>query len=256
MPPAHHLPLPELYVSTEAASALAAVSRKLPCLRLDARQAAELDLLMDGGMAPLRGYMTRADWQAVGAGAVLPWPLPWALDAGEALDAAVQPGDDIALHDEAGRVMAVMSVTDRWTEHGRVLLGGRVKGLSRPSRPHSPNRLRALFRQQDRSRVLAVHPAGTVRPGPAVDLALNLARSLGAALLIQPLPGGPVAAVPGATVAPLPVSAPDDPRAVLWQGLVARNHGATHFLVSGDVAARTLYLRHRDALGIPAMVTE
>ena len=107
----HHLPIPELYVSSEAAAALARDAARLPGWTLEPRQRAELNLLLSGGFAPLRGYMSEAQHAApLEAG----WPVPLALAVSDAFAAGVQPGDDIALCDGAGLAVAVLSVTDRW----------------------------------------------------------------------------------------------------------------------------------------------
>lgn len=245
----HHLPLRELFVSPEAADALAAEALKLPGLVLDGDQAGRLALLLNGGFAPLRGYMTESEWRAARDGAVLPWPVPLALEAGPGLLDGVQPGDDIALRDGAGDPLAVMSVTDRWSADGAVLLGGRVKGLRRPAGP-TPNDLRALLRGRGCARVLSVQPrhAGQVAP------AARLAARLEALLLVQPWPGVAVDAPADAILAPLPVAPPPGPRSVLWQALVARNHGATHVVPDGDASARDLYLRHQDGIGVRMVV--
>lgn len=240
----NHIPLRELYVSDDAASALAAEAQKLPGWTLDAAQAGELTLLMTGGFAPLRGYMSESDWCAVQDGAVQPWPVPLALNVGADFPDSVQPGDDIALRDMECEVLAVMSVTDRWLAGGEVRLGGKVKGLRRPA-SGTPNSLRALFRDRGCARVLAVQPSHADQ----VAAAARLARQMGAALLIQPLPGVAVEAPPEAIIAPLPVAPPQGPRALLWQGLVARNHGATHVVPGDDAAAQDLYRRHQDDIG-------
>ena len=60
----------------------------------------------------------------------------------------------------------------------------------------------------------------------------------------------------GAVLSPLPVAPPPGLRSALWQGLVARNHGATHVVLDGDAAARELYRRHQDGIGAQMVVPE
>ena len=77
----HQTPVRELYVSPDAATALQAEAEKLPAWMLDARQKGELALLMNGALAPLRGYMSEAEYSAVPDGA---WPVRishWPTDA-------------------------------------------------------------------------------------------------------------------------------------------------------------------------------
>lgn len=238
-------PLPELYLSPDAAAAMRAEAERLPAWDLDARQAAELDLLLGGGFAPLRGYMTEQDHRAAREGQDGPWPLPFALQVGTGFAPGIEPGQDIALRDGSG-VVAVLSVTDRWGQPA--LLGGKVKGLRRPGSGPTPNALRALFRSRGAGAVLAVQPMAQAE----VDMAAPLAARLGAALLVQPPAGVVVNAPPGAVLAPLGLPLPQGPRAALWQALVARNHGATHLLLP-DPAAQEVYRPHQDRIGL-AMV--
>ncbi len=241
----HFLPVRELYVSPEAATALLAEAGKLPAWTLDARQVAELDLLLSGGFTPLRGYMTEADYRAAREGGDRGWPVPFALEVAADFAGRVEPGDDIALRDAAG-VVAVLSVTDRWGDPA--LLGGKVKGLRRPGSGPTPNALRALFRGGGADQVLAVLPASQAD----VDLAATLAAGMGAALLVQPAPGSAVDAPGDAVLAPLRLAPPEGPGAIMWRALVARNHGATHLFLP-DPAAREVYRPHQDRIGL-AMV--
>lgn len=237
----HQMPIRELYVSPDAATALLAEAASLPAWTLDARQAGELALLMNGGFAPLRGYMTEAEYRAVPDGA---WPVPLALQVDADFAERVQPGHDIALRDDRG-VVAVMSVTDAWGDPA--LLGGKVKGLRRlgDGDGMTPNALRALFRDRDADRVLAIQPSHAGQ----IDAAVRQARHLDAVLLIQPFPGVAVKPPADAILSFLPVTPPAGPQAALWQALVARNHGATHLMLP-DVDARNAYRPHQDRIGV------
>ena len=74
---------------------------------------------MNGGFNPLKGFLSQADHEAVVAGMRLAdgtlWPMPINLDVSEAFAASIEPGQDIALRDAEGVILAIMSVTDRWT---------------------------------------------------------------------------------------------------------------------------------------------
>lgn len=224
----HHRPVPALFVSPDAVRALREDAARLPVWTLDRRQEGDLMLLMAGGCAPLRGYMTQAQHDAVLAGAVLPWPVPLALAVDDEFGGRASPGGDIALGDRTGTALAIMSVTDRWGQ-GAVLLGGRVKGLHRSGHP-TPNEIRGLWRGRNAARVLAIQPRHGDEIAQAVDRAVAVAVRMEAALLIQLLPGMRADAPPDAVVAALPAVAPDGPRRLPWQCAVARNFGATHLL--------------------------
>lgn len=249
MIPFHHRLVPELFVSPDAVGALRADASRLPAWTMDSRQAGDLALLLTGGYAPLRGYMTQAQHDAALAGAVLPWPAPLALAVDETFGDHAQPGQDMALRDTGDAVLAVMSVTDRWGA-GPVRLGGRIKGLRRPDHP-APNDLRRLWRDRGVARVLSVQPTHAGQIGPAV----RLAHRLDAVLLIQPPAGMRLDPPHDAVVAPLVAAPPDGPHRALWQGAVARNFGATHLVVHED-QGHDLLKRHAGSIGVQAILPD
>ena len=60
------------------------------------RQLCDLELLLNGGFSPLRGFMTKADYEGVCknmklASGVL-WPMPITLDVTEAFARTLKPG--------------------------------------------------------------------------------------------------------------------------------------------------------------------
>ena len=76
----NHAPIPELYVSHESALKLKAEAGNLPSWDLTPRQICDLELLMNGGFHPLKGFMSQADYDGVvenmrlADGAL--WPMP------------------------------------------------------------------------------------------------------------------------------------------------------------------------------------
>ncbi len=115
----NHVPIPELYVSYESAQKLKAEAGDLPSWDLTPRQICDLELLMNGGFHPLKGFMTEADYDRVVDEMRLTsdalWPMPITLDVSEAFAGEVEPGQDIALRDQEGVILAILSVTDKWT---------------------------------------------------------------------------------------------------------------------------------------------
>ena len=63
--PQPHAPIPELYVSWESAQKLKAEAADLPSWDLTPRQMCDLELLMNGGFFPLKGFMGQADYESV-----------------------------------------------------------------------------------------------------------------------------------------------------------------------------------------------
>ena len=101
-----HAPVPELYVSSDSAAKLKVAAGSLPSWDLTARQVCDLELLMNGGFYPLKGFQSQADYISTvetmrtsdGAGAGV-------LDE-DAHPSVAQRAADGALHDEGVRVCA------------------------------------------------------------------------------------------------------------------------------------------------------
>ncbi len=114
---------------SEARSAeLKSQSREWPSWDLTGRQLCDLELLLSGGFSPLRGFMTKADYEGVCknmrlASGVL-WPMPITLDVTEEFAKKLTPGTSkIALRDPEGVMLAVL-------QRGRSLAAG-PQGRSR-----------------------------------------------------------------------------------------------------------------------------
>jgi sulfate adenylyltransferase len=158
----------------------------------DARELADLELLLSGAYHPLTGFMGPADAHSVDEHGTLadgtPWPAPVTLALPG--DHPAAPGDRITLRDPEGAPLAVLTVTER----SGGLAAGPVEALGTPE--HGPfarlRRTPAEVREELAGReVLAV----TMR-GPLDDLAEieATAEELGAAVLLLPLAfgeGGP-----------------------------------------------------------------
>src|SRR3984957_16573786 len=103
----------DLLTAPEKAAELKAHPREWPSWDLTARQICDLELLMSGGFSPLRGFMTKADYEGVChkmrlASGVL-WPMPITLDVTEEFAKKVTPGSSkIALRDAEGVMLAVL----------------------------------------------------------------------------------------------------------------------------------------------------
>ena len=74
---------------------------------------------MNGGFHPLTGFLSEADYDSVVETMRLRdgtlWPIPITLDVEEAFSVKLKIGQDIALRDQEGVILATMTVTDRWT---------------------------------------------------------------------------------------------------------------------------------------------
>jgi sulfate adenylyltransferase len=223
-PYANTAPIPELYVSADSAAKLKLAAADLPGWDLTPRQLCDLELLMNGGFNPLRGFLGQADYDRVVAEMRLAdgtlWPMPITLDVSEAFAAAVEPGQDVALRDPEGVTLAILSVSDKWTPDkareaegvfgandrahpavaylhdraGPVNLGGPVTGLTPPThydfraRRDTPNELRAFFRKMGWRRVVAFQTRNPLHRAHQ-ELTFRAAKETQANLLIHPVVG-------------------------------------------------------------------
>ncbi|QBX34527.1 bifunctional sulfate adenylyltransferase/adenylylsulfate kinase [Paracoccus liaowanqingii] len=221
---ANQTPIPELYVSDAAAAALKDDAGQMPSWDLTPRQICDLELLMNGGFNPLKGFLTEADYNGVvhdmrlESGAL--WPMPITLDVSEKFAEGLPAGTDIALRDQEGVILAIMSVTDKWVPNkaleaekvfgaddlahpavnylhntaGPVYLGGPVKGLQTPThydfraRRNTPNELRAFFKKLGWTRVVAFQTRNPLHRAHQ-ELTFRAAREAQANLLIHPVVG-------------------------------------------------------------------
>ncbi len=219
-----HAPIPELYVSSDSAAKLKIEAAQLPSWDLTARQVCDLELLMNGGFRPLNGFQSQADYDSVLAtmrtedGAL--WPIPVTLDVSQAFADKVEAGQDIALRDAEGVILAILSVTDKWTPNkaaeaaavfgaddlahpavnylhnvaGPVYLGGPVTGIQQPvhydfkARRDTPNELRAYFRKLGWRRVVAFQTRNPLHRAHQ-ELTFRAAKEAQANLLIHPVVG-------------------------------------------------------------------
>ena len=220
----NHSPIPELFVSADQVQALKAEAGSMPSWDLTARQACDLELLMNGGFFPLKGFNSQADYDGVVdkmrlADGTL-WPMPITLDVSEKFAEGVGPGSRIALRDAEGVILAVMTVSDKWTPNkaheaaqvfgaddlahpavhylhniaGPIYLGGPIQGLQAPvhydfkSRRDTPNELRAYFKKLGWEKVVAFQTRNPLHRAHQ-ELTFRAAREAQANLLIHPVVG-------------------------------------------------------------------
>lgn len=91
---------------------------RLRRLRLDGREAADLEMIGDGALSPLTGFMTEADYRSVVAEMRLASGLLWALPVTLAVSAdeaaAIGPDEEVALEGPDGKLLALMRVADKF----------------------------------------------------------------------------------------------------------------------------------------------
>lgn len=219
-----HEPIPELYVSSESAQKLKMEAADLPSWDLTPRQTCDLELLMNGSFNPLKGFLTEDDYNSVVHNMRLAdgtlWPIPITLDVSQAFADSIETGQDIALRDQEGVILAILSISDSWTPDkpleaekvfgandsahpavnylhntaGPVYLGGAITGLQQPvhydfrARRDTPNELRAYFRKVGWRRVVAFQTRNPLHRAHQ-ELTFRAAKEAQANLLIHPIVG-------------------------------------------------------------------
>ncbi len=217
-------PIPELYVSHDSAQKLKVDAGELPSWDLTSRQICDLELLMNGGFNPLKGFLGEDDYNNVVDNMRLVdgtlWPMPITLDVSEAFAGKIEPGQDIALRDQEGVILATLSISDKWVPNkaheaeqvfgaddlahpavnylhhvaGPVYLGGAITGIQPPThydfraRRDTPNELRAYFRKLGWRKVVAFQTRNPLHRAHQ-ELTFRAAKEAQANLLIHPVVG-------------------------------------------------------------------
>ncbi len=105
-------------VTTNQYEELNQAALTLPSLTLNERQLSDLEMLLIGGFAPLSTFLNQADYASVLATMRLKsgelWPLPVVLDVDRDFAKALSIGAQIALRDQEGLMLAILSVLERW----------------------------------------------------------------------------------------------------------------------------------------------
>ena len=216
--------LVDLIAGSARAEEIRAESRDWVSHDVTPRQLCDLELLLNGGFSPLRGFMTSSDHNAVCADTRLAdgtlWPMPITLDVPEATADKLSTGSPLALRDAEGVMLAVLHVEDVWrpdreaeaqavfgttnNEHPgvahlldrteSVYVGGRLEGLQPVSHydykelRHTPAELRAAFAKLGWTKVVAFQTRNPMHRAHQ-ELTLRASKEVEANLLIHPVVG-------------------------------------------------------------------
>jgi sulfate adenylyltransferase len=223
--PPHGGELVNLIVDEERAAELKTQSRDFPSWDLTARHIRDLELLLNGGFSPLRGFLNQADYEGVCHNMRLTsgliWPMPITLDVSESFAKGLKQGSSkIALRDAEGVMLAVLHVEDVWQPDRRAeakavfnstspvhpgvnyllnkenpwYVGGRIEGLQPPAHYDfknlrlTPAELRVEFARLGWRRVVAFQTRNPMHRAH-VELTLRAAKQVEANLLLHPSVG-------------------------------------------------------------------
>jgi sulfate adenylyltransferase len=216
--------LVDLIVDPERAAGLRTQSAEWPSWDLTERQMCDLELLLNGGFSPLRGFLGLDDYDRVCTEMRLSdgtlWPIPITLDVTEEVARQLEPGGRLALRDLEGVMLAVLTVRDVWQPDreaeassvfgttdpthpgvGHLLsrsnpwyVGGTIEGIQAPIHydytdlRRTPSQVRDEFARLGWTEVVAFQTRNPMHRAH-VELTMRAAAEVGANLLIQPVVG-------------------------------------------------------------------
>lgn len=96
-------------------------AKALPvAVRLTERAQCDLEMIGIGAMSPLDGFMGEADYNGVCDNMTLTsgvhWPMPVTCPVDDATAGKINKGDRIELHDDQGRLLGYMNVTEKYKQ--------------------------------------------------------------------------------------------------------------------------------------------
>jgi sulfate adenylyltransferase len=216
--------LTNLLATPERVVELQVESRDWPSWELTARQLCDLELLLNGGFSPLRGFMSRADYEGTCSRGRLAdgklWPVPIVLDVQEKFTHSIGPGKTVALRDPEGVMLAALHIEEVWQpdrlaeaeaiygttscNHPGVeyllkqthpwYVGGKLEGVQLPAHYDfsalrlTPSELRAEFTRLGWQRIVAFQTRNPMHRAHQ-ELTLRASKQVDANLLIQPSVG-------------------------------------------------------------------
>jgi sulfate adenylyltransferase len=203
------------------------LQKKIPDLKswdLTPRQLCDLELIMNGGFSPLKGFLNESDYNSVCENLRLKsgelWAMPITLDVSEAFAGSLAKDEEIVLRDLEGVPLAILKVESNWqpdkakeaelvfgkndTAHpavnylhsqaGSWYLGGEIFGLEMPkhydyiSHRHTPNELRSMFNKNGWDKIVAFQTRNPMHRAH-YELTLRAVKEQKASLLLHPVVG-------------------------------------------------------------------
>jgi len=220
----NHKSIEELYLSSELANEEKKAAANFASWDLTPRQICDLELLLNGGFSPLKGFLNEEDYNSVVEDMRLKdgslWPIPITLDVSKEFSKNLKIGEKVALRNLEGVILATIQVDAKWSPDkfreadevfqtrdethpgvnflinntGEIYLGGQVFGLEKPqhydfkSRRQTPNELRKYFQKMGWQKIVAFQTRNPLHRAHQ-ELTLTAAREVEANLLIHPVVG-------------------------------------------------------------------
>ncbi len=191
---------------------------------LTKRQRCDLECLINGAYAPLKGFLDKADYEAVCNTMRLVdgslWPMPITLDVPESFASRLKAGEQIILADDENLPLALLTVSSSWQpdknheakmvfgtsdlkhpavqylheQAGSWYLGGTITALSPimhhdfTEYRHTPAQLKQLFKLYGWTKIIGFQTRNPIHRAH-YELTLRAAEAVNAQLLIHPVVG-------------------------------------------------------------------
>jgi len=213
-----------LYVSEERKKELKSLLINYESWTMTDRQICDLELILNGGFSPLKGFLNRKDYDSVLKNMRLNngslWPIPITLDITNEISDKLSQGDKLVLRDLEGFPLAVLHIEDIWKPDLKaeaksvfgtvdethpavnyllnftnpVYVGGTLEGMTSPKHydyqglRDTPSELREQFTKRGWENIVAFQTRNPMHRAH-VELTMRASKEIGANVLIHPVVG-------------------------------------------------------------------
>lgn len=213
-----------LYVSEERKKELKSLLINYESWTLTDRQVCDLELILNGGFSPLKGFLNKKDYDSVVKNMRLAdetlWTMPITLDITKEISDKLSQGTKLVLRDKEGFPLAILHIGDIWEPDLKaeakavfgtvdethpavnyllnftnpVYVGGTLEGMTAPKHydyqglRHTPSELREQFSKRGWENIVAFQTRNPMHRAH-VELTMRAANEIGANILIHPVVG-------------------------------------------------------------------
>ncbi len=213
-----------LFIAEERKKELKSLLINYESWTLTDRQICDLELILNGGFSPLKGFFNKKDYDSVVKNMRLAdktlWPMPITLDITQEISDKLLQGDKLVLRYKEGFPLAIMHIDDIWMPDLKaedqsvfgttdethpavnyllnftnpVYVGGTLEGITSPKHydyqglRHTPSELREQFSKRGWENIVAFQTRNPMHRAH-VELTMRAANEIGANVLIHPVVG-------------------------------------------------------------------
>ena len=213
-----------LYVSEERKKELKSLLINYESWTVTDRQICDLELILNGGFSPLKGFLNKKDYDSVLKNMRLVdgtlWPMPITLDITNEISDKLSQGDKLVLRDLEGFPLAVLHIEDIWKPNLKaeaksvfgtvdethpavnyllnftnpVYVSGTLEGMTSPKHydyqglRDTPSELREQFTKRGWENIVAFQTRNPMHRAH-VELTMRASKEIGANVLIHPVVG-------------------------------------------------------------------